>query len=100
MPADARVRYNKWRTFDRIFSGGKTEVRYIRELIYGKRGQRRYWQITIDPITLPESSTWWVMTQVPDITYKQVGNLFGLRTWVEYGLKQSKDEQEQGQIFD
>jgi len=92
LPADARVRYNKWRTFDRIFADGKTEVRYIRELIYGKRGQRRYWQISTDPITLPESSTWWVMTQVPGITYKQVGNLFGLRTWVEYGLKQSKDE--------
>ena len=32
------------------------------------------------------------MTLVPGITYKQVGNLFGLRTWVEYGLKQSKNE--------
>jgi hypothetical protein len=32
------------------------------------------------------------MTKVPDITYKKVGNLYGLRTWVEYGLKQSKNE--------
>ena len=32
------------------------------------------------------------MTQVPGITYPQVGNFLGLRTWVEYGLKQSKDE--------
>ena len=92
LPTGARVRYNKWRKFDRIFSDGKTEVRCIRELVFGKRGPRRYWQITTDSTTLPESSTWWVMTQVPGITYKEVGNLFGLRTWVEYGLKQSKDE--------
>ncbi len=26
------------------------------------------------------------------LLYKEVGNLYGLRTWVEYGLKQSKDE--------
>lgn len=32
------------------------------------------------------------MTKVPGIKYKQVGNLYGLRNWVEYGLKQSKDE--------
>ncbi len=87
LPAGARIRYNKWRKFDRIFSNGKTELRYIRELVYGKRQQLRYWQISTDPITLTESSTWWIMTQVPGITYKQVGNLFGLRTWVEYGLQ-------------
>ncbi len=33
------------------------------------------------------------MTKVPGIKYKQVGNLYGLRNWVEYGLKQSKNEQ-------
>jgi SRSO17 transposase len=32
------------------------------------------------------------MTKVPDIKYQEVGNLYGLRTWVEYGLKQSKNE--------
>lgn len=92
LPSGAKIRYNKWRKFNRIFSNGKTEVRYIREIIYGKRRQLRYWEITTDPTTLPEGTTWWVMTQVPGITYKEVGNLFGLRTWVEYGLKQSKDE--------
>jgi SRSO17 transposase len=92
LPCGVTIRYNKWRKFNRIFSTGKTEVRYIREIIYGKRRQLRYWEITTDPTTLPEGKTWWVMTQVPGITYKEVGNLFGLRTWVEYGLKQSKDE--------
>ena len=41
---------------------------------------------------MPENSTWWVMTKIPGIKYNQVGNLYGLRNWVEYGLKQSKNE--------
>jgi SRSO17 transposase len=32
------------------------------------------------------------MTHVPEIKYHQVGNLYGLRNWVEYGLKQSKND--------
>jgi SRSO17 transposase len=32
------------------------------------------------------------MTHVPGIKYSEVGNLYDLRTWVEYGLKQSKNE--------
>lgn len=32
------------------------------------------------------------MTKKADIKYHQVGNLYGLRNWVEYGLKQSKNE--------
>ncbi len=32
------------------------------------------------------------MTLVPGIKYKEVGNLSGLRNWVESGLKQSKNE--------
>ncbi len=33
-----------------------------------------------------------VMSKYPDITPRDVGNFYGLRTWVEYGLKQSKNE--------
>ena len=32
------------------------------------------------------------MTYIPGVKYKKLGNLFGIRTWVEYGLKQSKNE--------
>jgi hypothetical protein len=39
-----------------------------------------------------DSSTWSVMTKIPEIAYKEVGNIYGLRTWIEYGLKQSKNE--------
>jgi len=92
MPTHQRVRYNKWRKFDRIFADGKKQVRYIREVIYGKRRQRQYWEITTNPETLPKNETWFVMTKLADIKYHQVGNLYGLRNWVEYGLKQTKNE--------
>jgi hypothetical protein len=32
------------------------------------------------------------MTRVPELKYKNVGNLSGLKNWVEYGLKQSQNE--------
>jgi SRSO17 transposase len=92
LPSGERVRANRWHQFNRLFSDGRTEIRYIREVIFGHRRETRYWQITTDYLELPEGSTWWVMTKVPGIAYAQVGNLFGLRTWVEYGLKQSKHE--------
>jgi SRSO17 transposase len=61
-------------------------------LIFGRRCQIQYWQVTTDTEALPKNSTWYVMTKVPGIKYKEVGNLYGLRNWVEYGLKQSKNE--------
>jgi SRSO17 transposase len=92
LPSGQRVRYNKWREFDRIFSTGKIETRYIREIIFGKKREIKYWQVTNNKETLPENSTWYIMTKVPQIKYQEVGNLYGLRNWVEYGLKQSKNE--------
>jgi hypothetical protein len=32
------------------------------------------------------------MTEIPEISYKDVGNLYGCRNWVEYALNQSKNE--------
>jgi SRSO17 transposase len=78
--------------FTRVFSDGTTQQRYIREVIFGKRRATQFWEITTDPKTLPKNSTWYVMTHAPAIKYHQVGNLYGLRNWVEYGLKQSKNE--------
>ncbi|HEY9654609.1 MAG TPA: IS701 family transposase, partial [Crinalium sp.] len=63
-----------------------------REVIYGKRRAQQYWQLTTDPQTLPQNATWEVMTHIKNRKYEQVGNLYGLRNWVEYGLKQSKNE--------
>ena len=86
------IQYLKWLRFKRVFSDLTTEQRFIREIIPGKRGEKRYWQITTDALALPDNSTWYVMSKYPDITPREVGNFYGLRTWVEYGLKQSKNE--------
>lgn len=92
LPQGQRVRHNRWRKFDRVFSDATKEVRYVREIVFGKKRYRRYWEITTDPETLPPNSTWYVMTEIADLSYKDVGNLYGCRNWVEYALNQSKNE--------
>ena len=92
LPKEQRVRTHRWRVYTRTFSDGQSETRFIREIVYGQRRAQRYWQLTTDTATLPSTSTWMVMTWVDDISYQQVGDLYGLRNWVEYGFKQSKNE--------
>jgi SRSO17 transposase len=87
-----RVRCNRWKEFDRIFSNGSKETRYIREIIFGRRRAIRYYQITTDKENLPADSTWNIMTNLPGKIEKDVGNYFGERTWVEYGFRQFKSE--------
>ena len=41
---------------------------------------------------MPANSPWYVMTEIPELDYKDVGNLYCCRNWVEYGLNQSKNE--------
>lgn len=95
MPSSQKVRSNKWYEFERIFSNGKKENRYIREIIYGKRGKITYWQITTEQKLLPENGTSFVMTNLQGTRTslkKKIGNLYGQRTWVEYGFRQCKQE--------
>ena len=87
-----RVRQTRWRPFERVFTDGSAEQRFIRETIYGARGTVRYYQITTDPVTLPRETTWDIMTNQPGKIEQTVGNTFGLRTWVEYGFKHAKDD--------
>ncbi len=95
MPAEHKVRTNKWFKFNRIFSDGKTETRYVREIVFGKRRSITYWQLTTDKENLPENSTYWIKTNIKGTLTqlkKNLGNLYGLRTWVEYGFRQCKQE--------
>lgn len=62
------------------------------EIVFGKRRAQQFWELTTDPDTLPKNATWYVMTHIPNLKYHQIGNFYGLRNWVEYGLKQSKNE--------
>ncbi len=92
LPADQSVRANKWSSFERTFSNQKSETRYIREIIYGKKRAITYWEITTDPETMPENSTTFVMTNIQGNLKKTLGDLYGLRTWVEYGFRSCKQE--------
>ena len=92
LPKGQRVRTNQWREYERTFSDGRSETRFIQEIIYGKRWSIRYWRLTTDTEALPSASTWMLKTWVEGISYKQVGDLYGLRNWVEYGFKQCKNE--------
>ncbi len=86
LPANQKVRANKWCKFIRTFSDGTQEIRYIREIIYGKKRTTTYWQLTTDFETLPENSTSFIMTNCQGSLKKRLGDLCGLRTWIEYGL--------------
>ena len=92
LPAEESVRANKWCKFERTFSNQKSETRYIREIVYGKKRATTYWEITTDPETMPENSTTFVMTNLQGNLKKTLGDLYGLRTWVEYGFRQCKQE--------
>ncbi len=32
------------------------------------------------------------MTRIPNIKYEEVGKIYGIRAWIEYGFKQCKSE--------
>jgi SRSO17 transposase len=86
------IRYTAWKPFDRGFADGTWERRYICEIIFGQRRDIRYYQLTTDPNALPEESTWFVMTNLSQAPLQDIGNGYGMRTWSEYGFKQSKQE--------
>lgn len=80
MPRQQKVRANRRCKFERTFSDHTCETRYIREIIFGQRSNRTYWQITTDPETMPENSTSFVMTNLSGKTHqvkKSLGNLYG-----------------------
>lgn len=92
LPKGQKVRANKWRAFKHIRWDKKEETRYIREIIYGKRRTIQYWQITTDKETVRDDSTWFVMTRIPHLKYKEVGEIYKVRAYVEQGFRNSKNE--------
>jgi SRSO17 transposase len=91
LPPDQQVVQKPWQMFKRTFSNGITEVRYMSEVVYGKRHRKQYWLLTTDPETLPDNSTSFVMVAAPGVKLSEIGDSYGFRTWIEYGLKQAKD---------
>ena len=91
-PATAKVRVNQWRVFENQVSEEKTEKRYIREIIYGKRQDRQYWEITKDKENDNPENSWYVMTKIANLKYDDVGNIYKIRSGIEHGFRNSKSE--------
>ena len=87
-----RQRQTRWRPFERVFSDGSQQTRYISETVFGKRAVVRYFWLTTDPATLPKDTTYLVMTNLTGNVRHTLGNSYGLRTWIEYGFKHIKHE--------
>jgi SRSO17 transposase len=92
LPPGQHVRTNRWRRWERVFSDGTRETRYIREVIYGVRRDIRFYYLTSDPEKLPTATTRFVMTNLQGDLRHELGNFYGLRTWIEYGFKHIKNE--------
>jgi SRSO17 transposase len=86
-------RYNQWRAYQQKLSKRKTETRYIREIIFGKRRKVRYYQISKKNVPDPSGEdSWYLMTNLLGNVTLQVAPLYSLRNWIEYGFKQVKNE--------
>ncbi len=95
MPKHRRVRYNCWRAYDQPLAEHPTEHRCIREIIFGKRRAVRYYQMTKGSTDNPDKSDSWfiiIMSHLPGDIILSVGTQYTLRTWIEYGFKQVKNE--------
>ncbi len=78
LPQDQEVYQEPWQKFERTFSNGTTETRYMAEVIYGKRHRKQYWLLTTDPQTLPDNSTSFVMVAAPAIKLKKLATTMAL----------------------
>ncbi len=93
MPKGQRVRYNRWHPYDQPLAEHPTQRRYIREIIFGQRRSIRYYQITKGSTDSPDKAdSWFIMTNLLGDILSSVARQYTLRTWIEYGFKQVKNE--------
>lgn len=97
-----------WTAVDRHFRDGHTECWWAADATLAGWGPERAYRLvvaTTDPGSLPAKTTWYLTTDLPRpggpraadcahraATYAEIVRLYGLRTWVEQGYKQIKDE--------
>ena len=96
----------KWQRVTRTFRDGSTQDWWALEIIagpYGPSKTQRAVVATTDPETLPDLTTWYLVTNLPAPTQplggslpfplaslEEVIRLYGLRQWVEQSYKQVK----------
>jgi len=99
-------RPGKWIAITRTFRDGSTQQWWALEIVagpYGPDKTQRAVVATTDPETLPDASTWYLVTNLPAPTERpapphsfaqasveEVIRLYGLRMWVEQSYKQVK----------
>jgi hypothetical protein len=97
-----------WTAVVRRFRDGHRETRWAADLrLVGMAWDKalRLVAVTTDPARLPADSTWYLLTNLPHpdaphaatspftpATLAEIARLYGLRTWVEQGYKQVKQE--------
>ena len=87
-----RIRYNRWQAYEQKLSHRSSETRYIREIVFGKRRELRYFEITKSDSKQDASNTWFIMTNVSGKIQQVLAQLYSLRNWIEYGFKQVKNQ--------
>lgn len=93
MAKGQRVRYNSWHADDPPLSEHPTERRHLREIIFGHRRKVRYYQITKGSTSNPDkAASWFIMTNLEGGILLSVATQYSLRTWIEYGFRQVKQE--------
>ncbi|MDB9517073.1 IS701 family transposase [Roseofilum reptotaenium CS-1145] len=95
IPSHEKVRENKWYKFSRFLGDPTAEKRYVREIIFDRRRAQTYWQLTTDISTLPENSTFWMITNIQETRNqmkKSISNLYSLTNWSEYGFRKCTQE--------
>ncbi|MGL5941367.1 MAG: transposase, partial [Waterburya sp.] len=93
MFGNERKRYNRWKPYQQKLSRKKSETRYIREIIFGKRKHIRFYQISKKEDKNPEpKDTWFIMTNKKGKITTSIASLYSLRNWIEYAFKQVKNE--------
>jgi hypothetical protein len=97
-----------WTAVIRHFRDGHTETWWAADATLAGWGPDRPCRLvvaTTDPATLPEQTTWYLTTDLPRpgspraaaspypaAGYAEIVRIYGLRTWVEQGYKQVKDQ--------
>jgi DDE superfamily endonuclease len=95
-----------WQPVERTFRDAHTETRWVVEVAVGPYGPTKRQRVVIattDPATLPELSTWYLVTNLPapaaahlpasalvPADLAEVVRLYGLRNWVEQSYKHVK----------
>jgi SRSO17 transposase len=99
-------RPGSWARVERRFRDGHAETWWALEVEAGPYGPKKAQRVivaTTDPKTLPERTTWYVVTNLPQLggeratgsahapaVLAEIVRLFGLRIWVEQSYKQVK----------